>query len=345
MTHHEARSERPRVATVTLNPAIDVTYEVPSLVVDDVVRVTRTTSRAGGKGVNVAAVASAIGADARVLVLTGGPSGTAFTDGLAALDLDVLAVDALADVRRTVVVVAHDGTTTSLQEPGHDVREPQTTARQVLEAVDRLLAEGVSAVAVSGSLPPGCPVSLLTDVVARFLSGGVPVVVDTSGEALASVVRSGAILTPNRSELVEMLGESAPEPFGANGLDEAWTVAAARRLLSEGAPAVLVTLGADGILAVTPDGTFAARPPQAVFGNPTGAGDAAVAALLVHLAAAGDPAAVRWTEALADMVATSAACVLRPVAGEVDHTARAAWLPQVRVRATTPPTDQEDLPT
>jgi 1-phosphofructokinase family hexose kinase/ketose-bisphosphate aldolase len=316
-----------RVAAITLNPAIDVTYRIPALLVDDVVRVRQVSARAGGKGVNVAAVAGSLGAQTWALVLTGGRSGAELIEGMADLGLQTLAVDALADVRRTVAVVADDGTTTSLQEPGHEVRDPERLSGMVLDAIEQLLVAGVRAVAVSGSLPPRCPLDLLPQVVDRCRRAGVPVVVDTSGAALASVVASGAVLTPNRAELADLTGRALG--------DEADVVAAAESLVAAGASAVLVTLGRDGIVGVTADAAWAARPPRAVEGNPTGAGDAAVAALLTHLAATGDAATVRWPEALADMVATSAACVLRPTAGEIDEAARAAWLPDVQVRMIT----------
>ncbi|MBO3085229.1 1-phosphofructokinase family hexose kinase [Cellulomonas fengjieae] len=312
-----------RVATVTLNPALDVTYQVPALVVDDVVRVRQVTTRAGGKGVNAAAVAETLGATTWAVVLTGGRAGNELLDGLDSLGLRTLAIDALTDVRRTVAVVADDGTTTSLQEAGHDVRDPEHLTERVLDAVRQVLAEGVRALAVSGSLPPGCPADVLPRIVETCRRSGVPVVVDTSGAPLAAVARSGALLTPNRAELAELVGRTLH--------DQDDVVAAAAELVAHGAPAVAVTSGPDGIVCVTPDGGWAARLPTPVAGNATGAGDAAVAALLVHLAAAGDAADVGWPDALVDMVATSAACVLRPVAGEIDADARAAWLSDVQI--------------
>lgn len=312
-----------RIGTVTLNPAIDVTYQVPTLRVDDVVRVRRVRERAGGKGVNVAAVAASLGAHASALVLTGGRTGTQLIEGLAALGLNTHPLNALEDVRRTVAVVADDGTTTSLQETGRPVRSPQELIDQVLHALDNMLAEGVGAVAVSGSLPPGCPVELPALIARRCRQRKVPVVVDTSGAALAAAADCGAILTPNHDELAELLGDPATPITDV--------VAASQQLLDAGAPAVIVTLGREGLICVAPGAAFIARPPRAVQGNPTGAGDAAVAALLLHLAAESDTTTLDWPKALADMVATSAACVLSPVAGEIDPTARQAWLPKVPV--------------
>jgi tagatose 6-phosphate kinase len=65
-----------------------------------------------------------------------------------------------------------------------------------------------------------------------------------------------------------------------------------------------------------------------VSGNPTGAGDAVTAALAAGLAANSS-----WPDALRDAVATSAAAVTMPAAGEVDLALRAELLALVRVRA------------
>jgi len=87
-------------------------------------------------------------------------------------------------------------------------------------------------------------------------------------------------------------------------------VSAASELLSRGAEAVVVTLSADGLLAVTADGTWLATP-RRVDGNPTGAGDA-VAAGLVHGLVRG----LSWADRLGRATALGAAAVAAPVAGE-----------------------------
>ena len=73
----------------------------------------------------------------------------------------------------------------------------------------------------------------------------------------------------------------------------------------------MVSLGPDGLLAATGDGCWHARPPAAVTGNATGAGDA-VAAALAHGLVLGRP----WHERLRHAAALGAATVAAPVAGE-----------------------------
>ncbi|NIZ91266.1 1-phosphofructokinase family hexose kinase [Kineococcus rubinsiae] len=306
-----------RVLTVTLNPAVDVTYAVDALTVGETVRVRGVRSRSGGKGVNVASVVRALGGEAVVVALTAAREPDEFEAGLDALHLPHRLVLALEAVRRTVAVVAADGTTTSLQEPGGPAAEG--TAEAVTAVLVEELAQGADAVVISGSVPPGLPVDLPARLAELCRDAGVPVVADLSGAPLRAAAGVGAVLVPNRDELADLVG--AP----ARDLRE--VLGAGRHLLAGGAAAVLATLGEQGVVAVTPEGAWHARPVEVVAGNPTGAGDAAAAALARHLGAG----VAAWPAVLADVVATSAACVLRPVAGEVDTGARARWLDLVEV--------------
>jgi 1-phosphofructokinase family hexose kinase len=306
------------IATVTPNPAWDVTYEVPVLVPGEVHRVTRVHRRLGGKGVNVARVLHATGHDAVAIVP--GPAGLAAEAGLSEARVDMptgraggaagpwLACDVvpgLPAIRQTLVIQGDDGITTSLWEPG---TEPDPGTGDALS--DRVRAwlrpDGPArGLVVSGSLPPMLDASLPARLATLALGAAVPAVIDTSGEALhhAASVR-GVILKPNAAELAQLVGR------GCRDLAE--TIGAARTLLAGGPLAVVVTLGAGGLVAVTGDGTWHGRLAEPLAGNPTGAGDAAAAALIAGLAAAAD-----WPQIVGDAVAASAAAVLSPIAGDV----------------------------
>ncbi len=88
----------------------------------------------------------------------------------------------------------------------------------------------------------------------------------------------------------------------------------------------MVSLGAAGMTAFTPEGAWRAAPPARIVGNPTGSGDAAAAALV-----AGAVAGAPWPDRLRDAVALSAAAVLQATAGSVDLRDHLRLVPQILV--------------
>ncbi|MFE9773924.1 1-phosphofructokinase family hexose kinase [Streptomyces sp. NPDC005931] len=301
------------ILTVTLNTALDITHRVPSLRPGASHRVSEVTERPGGKGVNVARVLAALGHVVTVTGFAGGPTGRLLRDRLA--EVPGL-VDALVPVsgttRRTVAVVdERSGATTQLNEPGPTITPAEWSAFQT--AYEDLLASA-SAVALCGSLPPGVPVGAYAGLVRTARAAGVPVLLDTSGAPLRrGVAGRPDIVTPNADELAELTGSH--EPLRA-------TQDARRR----GAGAVVASLGAEGLLAVTPEGRWRATPPARLHGNPTGAGDSAVAGLLSALVER-----LPWPDRLARATALSAATVLAPAAGEFVHAAYEELLTRVTV--------------
>ncbi|ADJ45701.1 tagatose 6-phosphate kinase [Amycolatopsis mediterranei S699] len=304
----------PRIVTVTLNPAIDVTYRADALRLGGTTRVSDVRARAGGKGVNVAAVVRELGGESLVLALTTTRTPDEFRDGLDELGLKHRLVPALPAVRRTVAVVTPADGTTMVQENGF----PAATSGEagVLDALRAELAAGVGAVVISGSVPVGLGADVPAKLARLCVRHDVPVIADVSGAALREAAGSGAVLMPNEDELAELAGP---------GLE------ACEKLVAAGTPAVVATFGPDGAIAVTAEGTWRAWPAEVVSGNSAGAGDAGAAALALRLAAAGAVSEVDWPVTLADVVATSAAAVLRPVAGEVDVAARDKWMHAVKV--------------
>jgi tagatose 6-phosphate kinase len=301
------------ILTITLNSALDVTYRLAAVRWREANRVEEVGRRAGGKGVNVARVLHALGHRAVVTGFAGGPTGEEVRADLAAAGLPDRLVPIAGDTRRTVTVVetGPGGGTTLLSEPG-----PQVTAaewRALLERVGGLLGDAQAMVA-SGSLPPGVPRDGYATLARQGAAAGVPVLLDADGEALRrGVAGRPAVAKPNAEELRRATAAGDP-------------AAGAEALRRAGAEAVVVSLGPDGLLACTSEGGWRAAPPERVSGNPTGAGDAAVAALAAGVAG-GRP----WPLRLAHAVALSAAAVRVPLAGGFDAAAYRAWAGRVRV--------------
>jgi tagatose 6-phosphate kinase len=285
------------ILAVCLNLALDITYRVPSVRVGATTRVDDVFERAGGKAVNAARVLHALGHEVLVMGLAGGRVGDAVAEELDRAGLAHDLVPIAEQTRRTLIVVDDEhAEPTGLSESGPAISPDEWHA-----LVARFGAHEPTAVVLAGSLPPGLSEDAYATLIAA--AGDVPVLLDTSGEALrCGAAARPAIVKVNRDELRS----------GSAGD----VIAAAHRLREAGPAAVVVSLGADGLVAVTEGGAFRAAPPEVVTGNPIGAGDAASAALVAGLVA-GTP----WPDRLADAAALSAAAVHAPVAGSFDAAA------------------------
>lgn len=300
------------ILTVTPNPAIDSTWTVSGLTSGTSHRVSPGTNRAGGKGINVARVLAAQNFPTAIVCTAGGANGIYLADGIRALDIPYELVTVRAETRRSLafydsavddtVIVNESGSNNSSDEWAH-----------FLAVTEQKLASSSVAV-ISGSLPGNCDPRLIAALVDAAYTAGASSIVDTTGEGLITAARAGAsLLKPNRGELTTATGENN-------------VLAASRRLISEGAGSVLVSLGREGLLLVSGDNTatpptlrgasapLLARLPVPLSGNPSGAGDAAVAAVAVSLLLSETP-----HELLRRATSWSAAAVLMPLAGEISH--------------------------
>lgn len=294
------------ILTVTPNPALDLTWHVDRIHVGETHRAEVAAMRAGGKGINVARVAHAQGTTVRAVTTAGGRTGEELAAELRSSGVPHSLVPVAGATRRSIALVDEQrGDTTVINERGLNPTDAEW-ATLIGEVVDALPGAGV--LVISGSLPPGAPRTLLPLLIGLGKDAGIPVIVDTSGPALLQAADAGAsVLKPNAAELVEATGIADP-------------IEGARVLLERGASLVLLSRGAEGMLAITGSGApriVNARLPESIAGNPTGAGDAAVAACAVLLdAGVTDPEQI-----LRRATAWSAAAVLMPLAGEI----HASW--------------------
>ncbi|MCL2755404.1 MAG: PfkB family carbohydrate kinase [Oscillospiraceae bacterium] len=164
------------IYTLTMNPAFDYILELDELVVGGLNRAKSFRMVEAGKGYNVA---------------------------LALDSLDVLNIElraAHAEPRINVKIhaggsVTEVNTTTTISEDELALtREPL----RELEGGDILVA--------SGSLPKGVPTNFYAEIAEELSARGVIVIVDTSGEPLRAVARSGAafMIAPNEQEFAEL---------------------------------------------------------------------------------------------------------------------------------------------
>ncbi|MCL2516753.1 MAG: PfkB family carbohydrate kinase, partial [Microbacteriaceae bacterium] len=94
-----------RIAILTPNPAVDVTYRVAQQRIGVTQRVQDVQRMPGGKGLNVARVLAALDVPSLSLLPLGGATGAWIAQRLGALGLDARVVPVAGETRQTVTVV------------------------------------------------------------------------------------------------------------------------------------------------------------------------------------------------------------------------------------------------
>lgn len=287
------------IVTVTPNPGLDLTYTLApgdALTRDDIEvhRAASVSIEASGKGVNVTRTLAGAGVASLAVLGVGGATGAQLVQLLDRDGVRHSAVTTAGATRVNTTVLAPGGPTTKLNGPGAAFSDAEQDA--LVAATAQALAAGATWLAVCGSLPPGADGGLVTRLIEVARAAGVRCAVDSSGEALAAALHTGAdLFSPNAREL------AAVSPAVAAALEgglEALAEAAAGFAADHGCE-LLVSLGADG--AIWTDGTVAlhARGQAAVPVNTAGAGDALMSG---WLAGGSDPSsrlvrAVIWGRA------------------------------------------------
>lgn len=289
------------IVTLTANPSLDRTIELPSpLERGAVQRGISSRQEPGGKGVNVSRALVACGV-ASLAVLPGEESDPVLT-ALTTAGVPVRNLPIGAPIRSNITLTEPEGTTTKVNEPGPALNDVQAAA--LLDLVVTASADAEWLV-LAGSLPPGVPSDYYARVIRAVRSraseagaAGPRIALDTSGDPLVEVLRSGEtvdLVKPNAEELAEAI--DAPRDADLEN-DPTAIVAAAHRLFASGVRAALVTLGARGAMLVTPTDAWAATAPRIDARSTVGAGDCALAGYLLAVTS-GRPEPVALAQAIA----------------------------------------------
>ena len=293
-----------RILTLTLNPALDLTVQVPLLAPGQVNRSTAMHTHAAGKGVNVAQVLADLGHQVTVSGFLGEDNLQAFEALFARRGFVDAFVRVPGETRSNIKLAEDDGRITDLNGPGPVI---SAVAQQAL--LDRLeqIAPGHAAVVIAGSLPRGVSAQWLQALLHRLKAKGLKVALDTSGEA---------------EELAEVLD--------CEVLSLAAQAEAASRLHAQGIEHVVISHGADGVNWFSVGSALHATPPRVSVASTVGAGDSLLAGMLHGLLSADTPEqTLRTATAIAAQAVTQ-------IGFGIHDTAQLAQLEQaVRVRPLT----------
>jgi 1-phosphofructokinase len=257
------------VLTITLNPAIDQTVQIPGFAAGKVNRVAHVQQNPGGKGVNVAVTLADAGHHVAVTGFLGRENSASFEDLFAHKAIADQFVRLAGSTRIGVKIIDPEAQeTTDINYPGL-----APTPGDLDELRERVATTGARWAVLSGSLPPGVAPTIYRELTAALRERGCQVALDTSGEPLRHTLEAAPqIIKPNIHELEATLGVQLP--------DSAAVVAAARQLLARGIGLVVVSMGEQGALLISPSAVVRARPPAVTVQSTVGAGDAMVAGIV-----------------------------------------------------------------
>ena len=261
------------IYTVTLNPALDKTVEIPSLTVDAVNRITSMRTDPGGKGINVSKVIQKLGGASVAAGILGGDAGRAILSALTEMGLTTLFHFVEGETRTNMKIIDPDNhTNTDINEPGVTVSE-EILEKLLEELLAKVTKEDI--VVISGSMPKGSPKDTYYTWTKAYREKGAKVILDADGDLLkAGLKASPYLIKPNNHELGALTGRALETP-------EEIAETAAELMKEYGIGKVVVSMGGDGAVYVTKDKTIYAEGLKVPVGSTVGAGDSVVAALAV----------------------------------------------------------------
>ncbi|MXU66329.1 1-phosphofructokinase family hexose kinase [Oceanomicrobium pacificus] len=291
------------IITLTLNPALDISADVPEVVAGPKLRCDNVRLDPGGGGINVSRAIRILGGYSTCLIVSGGATGQMLEGLLASEGIRPEIIPMEGAVRQSFAVT----------EAGTDrqfrfVLPGPALGPDMMDRITRSLHDSAGPgdlVVLSGSLPPGLPVDAFRRIADGVTRSGARTILDTSGPALTAALDGPEapydLLRLDGGEGDELAGRALATPQDVVGF--------ARGLIDRrAARAVIIARGAEGSVCVTEEGAWLCRTPDVEVISKVGAGDSFVAAtVLAHAnGAPWEEAFIRGTAAASSAVSTPA---------------------------------------
>ncbi len=262
------------ILVVSLSPAWQRTLAFEILIPSKVNRATHVSETASGKGVNVARVASILGADVRLLTVAGGVRGRLLRAQLKRQRFRTRIVQVTAETRICQTLLGGDATTELVEESG---ALTSIEVRNVLHAFAEEVRKA-KLVILTGTVPEGCGDNFYARLVVEAQRLGIPALIDAQTAQLVKALKNRPFVVKiNRDELAAATLVNCDKRSGLSR--------ALRKLVRQGPQHAVITDGAKSVYASEKANRAVTmlEPPRVKTKNPIGSGDAMMAGIAVGL--------------------------------------------------------------
>ena len=296
------------ILTVTLNAAVDSTWKIENYAIGSINRVKRGVPLriAGGKGINVARVIKRLRGDVLATGFVGGNMGAFIEKKLDEEDITHEFIHVEGESRECWIIIDPiNKTETVINGAGPEISPSE------IEKFEDFFLKTIpicKVICLSGSLPLGMSTDIYADLITLANKENVPVILDTSNDALKEgILAKPFMVKPTIKEVEEILPVHNIESEGD-------IIKAAKYFSDKGVKVVVISRGEEGAILCTEKDSWEIIPPKVTVFNPVGSGDAFVGGCAVAIARGQSILdAVRWG------TATGAANAEKLKAGDVAY--------------------------
>jgi len=262
------------IATVTLNPTLDRTVTVDGLILDEANRWTSLRRDPGGKGINVSRVIHELGGETIAYGFIGGFDGEEFKQLLKHQGVPFDFTYIQGEIRSNLIITdLKNRSQTRIDAPG-----PRISEKELADLTNKIrnIKPKPEFLVLSGSVPPGIPDDIYREFIAIARKQSIKTVLDSDNEWLKEGIKAKPdVIKPNAHETEELLGMKLE--------NEAAVIRAVKALHAKGIEIVAISQGKGAFIISDNNEILKLLPPQVKVRSTVGAGDSAVAGLVMML--------------------------------------------------------------
>ena len=263
-----------KTITITLNPSLDKSVLVPSLIENQKLRCKEVKSEPGGGGINISRAIKKLGGSSKSIFLAGGYFGAYFSHLFKKKKIDFEAFKIKNETRESLIVFDE----LSCKQYLLGIEGPVVSKlewQRILKVVSKL--KKVEFIVASGSLPKGIPSDFYAKLAKISKKIGAKFILDTNGIPLQYAIEEGVyLIKPNLKEMGVLAG--------IDGIDiKTATENAIEIVKSKKCEAIVISLGANGAVLVSENYSEHFLAPKVEVKSTVGAGDSMLAGIVLKL--------------------------------------------------------------